>query len=67
MGCKENEETGLEILTCEKLDNKISSKNDQGITYDWFYSENTNRKIAAGKLLKSRLKERQDILEQSIS
>ena len=58
VGCKENEETGLEILTCEKLDNKISSKNDQGITYDWFYSENTNRKITAGKLLESRLKER---------
>ena len=53
VGCKQNEETGLEILTCKNFNNKISSKNDKN---DWFYSENTNRKIEAGKLLESRLK-----------
>ena len=67
VGCKQNEETGLEILTCINFNNKISSKNDKGITYDWFYSENTNRKIEAGKLLESRLKERQEILDQSVN
>ena len=55
------EETGNEILTCEKLGKY--QENQVIPEYDWLYSENCEKIVCCAKEIMKRLKARQKILE----
>ena len=57
-GCHENEETGEEVLKCEKLGSNV-----QQVDYTWFYSELVTKKILVGKVLVQKLKKRKQLRE----
>ena len=57
-GCHENEETGEEVLRCEKLGSNV-----QQVDYTWFYSELVTKKILVGKVLVQKLKKRKQLRE----
>ena len=66
VGCKLLEESGDEIMLCEVLNNqnKIS---EFPVTYDWFFSQNIQDVVKAGKVVSDGLKRRQEILETGIT
>ena len=66
IGCKIREESGQEILTCEKL-NYENSVADIQMNYDWFYSSDVIDKVKVGRLLERGIKERQKIIEDGIT
>ena len=61
VACKEKEETGEEILKCNIL-NKENKDDYENISYDWFYSNEIEKLVFAGKLLQRNLKEREKIV-----
>ena len=65
-GCKTQEETGQEILICEKL-NYENSVADQQIRYDWFYRSTVSDIVKVGHILDRGMKSRQKILENGIT
>ena len=66
IGCKQNEETGQEILVCEKL-NDENRKADNPINYTAFVENDLTKIVKAAKLIEHGLKQRQLILEIGIT
>ena len=66
VGCKIKEETGQEILICEKI-NLENSEAEVPINYDAFYSNEIKKIVTAGKLIESGLRRRTKILETGIT
>ena len=66
VGCHIREETGQEILICEKLNFENSEAEDQ-INYDAFYSNDIKKIVTAGKLIENGLRKRTKILETGIT
>ena len=58
-GCKVNEESGEETLSCKSF-----GENDSEIPYSWFYSESVDKQISVAKLMMKKLKMRQKIREE---
>ena len=50
-GCENKEETGQEILMCDKL-----SENPENIPYSWFYKELVKDQVSAAKSLNEKVK-----------
>ena len=61
VACKEKEETGEEILKCKIL-NKENKDDYENILYDWFYTDEIEKLVVAGKLLQRNLQEREKIV-----
>ena len=57
-GCKKNEETGEEIMSCINL-----GENDENIPYNWFF-EDGSEQVKAAKILMKKLKMREKLLEE---
>ena len=66
IGCEEMEESGEEIMLCEKL-NIGNRTADIPIRYNWFFSDNVYDLVKAGKVLNDSLKRRQEILDIGIT
>ena len=66
IGCKTNEESGDEILLCEKLNyqNRVSKS---PINYNWFFKSTVSDIVKVGLVLKKGLKEREKILEAAVT
>ena len=60
------EESGNEIMLCEVLNNE-NKMSGMPVTYDWFFSENIQDVVIAGKVLVKGLKRRSEILETGIT
>ena len=58
-GCKENSETGEEILQCDQL-----GINENQAQYSWFFSTSVSKQIAVGKVMLEKLKKRKRIREE---
>ena len=58
-GCGKNEETGQEILMCDKL-----SENPKTISYSWFYKELVQDQVSAAKIMMKKLKLREKLREE---
>ena len=57
-GCGNKEETGQEILMCDKL-----SENPENIPYSWFY-KNLEEQVTVAKLMMKKLKLREKLREE---
>ena len=57
-GCKKNEETGEEIMSCTNL-----GENDENITYNCFL-EDVSKQVKAAKILMKKLKIREKLIEE---
>ena len=66
VGCQIKEETGQEILICEKFNLENSYAKDP-INYDNFYSNDIKKIVTAGKLIENGLRKRTKILETGIT
>ena len=66
IGCEKMEESGEEIMLCEKL-NIGNRTADIPIRYNWFFSDNIHDLVKAGKILNDSLKRRQEILDTGIT
>ena len=66
IGCKIKEESGDEILICEKL-NKQNRDAVNPIDYSWFYKNNVTNIVQVGKLMDRGLKERDKIVESGVT
>ena len=66
IGCQKTEESGDEIMICENLNNENRTA-DIPVRYDWFFGENINDLVKAGKIIYNGLKERKKILETGIT
>ena len=66
VGCQIKEETGQEILICEKFNLENSYAKDP-INYDNFYSNDIKNIVTAGKLIENGLRKRTKILETGIT
>ena len=60
VGCKVREETGEEILECEKF-----GKNELGLDYKMFF-ENQEKQILVGKEMEKRMRQRKKMLEDDL-
>ena len=58
-GCQVRDESGDEILFC-----KIFGENEEKISYSWFYSEKAQEQVSVAKLMMTKLKTRERILEE---
>ena len=58
-GCKTNDESEQELLSC-----KYVGENVKNIEYSWFFSENWEDQVSAGKLLMEKLKIRKKLREE---
>ena len=58
-GCRDNIETGEEILQCEML-----GKNVNKAEYSWFFSDSVKKQILTGKIMIEKLKKRKLIREE---
>ena len=58
-GCENKEETGQEILMCDKL-----SENPENIPYSWFYKELVKDQVSAAKVMMKKLKVREKLREE---
>ena len=66
VGCKQKEESGQELLTCEKLNYENSVAKEQ-INYDDLFSNEINKLVKVAKLIENGLKKRKQILETGIT
>lgn len=66
LAVKKTEESGDEIMMCENLNNENRTA-DIPVRYDWFFGENINDLVKAGKIIYNGLKERKKILETGIT
>ena len=66
IGCKEIEESGNEIMICESLNNE-NRKSEIVVKYEWFYRNEINDIVKAGKILQNGLKRRKAIFEAGIT
>ena len=57
-GCNQKEETGEEVLGCDKL-----GENDENVPYGWFF-ENSEKQLFAAKVMMKKLKMREKIREE---
>ena len=66
IGCKTNEESGDEILLCEKLNyqNRVA---ENPINYNWFFKSTVSDIVKVGLVLENGLKEREKILEAAVT
>ena len=66
IGCKTKEESGEEMLICENLnyENRVA---ENPINYDWIFKSTVSDMVKAGLLLEKWLKERDRILEASVT
>ena len=66
IGCKTNEESGDEILLCEKLNyqNRVA---ENPINYNWFFKSTASDIVKVGLVLENGLKEREKILEAAVT
>ena len=66
IGCKRKEESGEEMLICENLnyENRVA---ENPISYNWFFKSAVSDMVKAGLLLEKGLKERDRILEASVT
>ena len=58
-GCKTNDESEQELFSC-----KYFGENVKNIDYSWFFSENWEDQVSAGKLLMEKLKIRKKLREE---
>ena len=66
IGCKTREESGEEILLCEKL-NSENRMTENPIRYDWFFSNSVSDMVQVGLLMEQGLRERDKILEAGVT
>ena len=66
IGCKIKEESGNELLLCEKLNYQNRMANSQ-VKYDWFFSKDVSDVVKAGQTMQIGLKERDKIIESGIT
>ena len=66
VGCKIREESGEEILICEKL-NYENSVAEVQIKYGWFYRSAVSDIVKVGQLLDRGLKKRHQIIENGVT
>ena len=66
IGCKIWEESGQEILICEKL-NYENSVADIQMNYDWFYRSAVSDIVKVGQLLDRGMKRRQQFIENGVT
>ena len=66
IGCKIKEESGNELLLCEKLNfqNRMAKS---PVEYDWFFSKDVSDLVKAGQTMQIGLKERDKIIESGIT
>ena len=58
-GCENKEETGQEILMCDKL-----SENPENIPYSWFYKNLVKEQVTVAKVMMKKLKLREKLREE---
>ena len=66
IGCKIKEESGNELLLCEKLNYQNRMAKSQ-VIYDWFFSKDVSDIVKAGETMQIGLKERDRIIESGIT
>ena len=66
IGCKIKEESGNELLLCEKLNYQNRMAKSQ-VKYDWFFSKDVSDVVKAGQTMQIGLKERDKIIESGIT
>ena len=65
-GCRIDEESGQEILSCKVLSDKNMTRYDT-VMYSDFYSDNIDDIVQTGKILQNNLKRRNEILETGVT
>ena len=58
-GCNLVEESGEEILKCKSI-----GENEDGITYDWFFSDLVENQVSVAKLMMNKLEIRRKLREE---